>query len=227
MPQGVKIPFASIEVRWFLVGNPSEHAGVRRWFEEYAPFPRAVDLGPVEWRSRAGGQPDAYLLLPGQSDMGIKWREGTLQVKGLVAEAGLQRFCNRHEGRIQRWIKWTYSDLPPAYRGLFESQGEKGVRIAEVGKRRALRMLRFDGDDATLEVSTGTWFERGLGFEMTELEFAGDRYASVAFEAFPSDEWTNPEFVAVVERFLDGLSGYELRAVDSLSYPAWLSHVSG
>ena len=130
MPQGVQTPFASIEVRWFFAGDPAKHPGIRRWFEQYSPFPRAPDAGAIEWRGRLGGQPDVYLLLPGQADMGIKWREDTLQVKGLVEDLGPHTFRERHEGRIQRWIKWTYADLPPAYRALFDAHGADG-KIAE------------------------------------------------------------------------------------------------
>ena len=226
MPQGYPTPFASIEVRWFLEGDASIHLYVRNWFENYAPIPRSSDVNAIAWSGRLGGQPDVYLLLPGHADLGIKWREDMLQVKGLVEDLGLHAFCGRHEGNIQRWIKWTYADLPAAYRNLLDAPDDSGIQSADVRKRRALRMLRVDTADAALEVATGQWFDRGLGLEMTELELAGSHYCSIGFEAFPSDEWPRPEFVAVVERFLEGLTEADLLSTSSFSYPAWLGSQS-
>jgi hypothetical protein len=40
--------------------------------------------------------------------MGIKWREGMLQIKGRVEDLGTRHMGTRHRGRVQRWIKWTY-----------------------------------------------------------------------------------------------------------------------
>ena len=227
MPQGSQTPVASIEVRWFLDGDASSHPGVRHWFENYAPIPRSSNVGAITWRGRLGEQPDVYLLLPGHADVGIKWREGMLQVKGLVEDLGRHAFCGRYEGSIQRWIKWTYADLPAAYRSLLDARDDPGIEIASVGKRRAMRLMRCDMSDSPLEVPTGQWFDRGLGFEMTELELAGRNYCSIGFEAFPSDEWQRPEFVAIVERFLEGLAESVLLNARSFSYPAWLVSVSG
>ena len=54
--------------------------------------------------------------------MGIKWREGTLQIKGRIEDQGARRFGTRNEGRVQRWIKWTYAEVPAAYRALFDAE---------------------------------------------------------------------------------------------------------
>jgi hypothetical protein len=215
-------PFASIETRWFLDGDPHQHEAVSDWFENYRPFDSEGNVGPPNWLSRIGGEPDSYLLLPGYSSMGIKWREGTLQVKGLVADLGERTFGDHHEGRVQRWIKWTLDSLPPTYRDLFH--GETGLRVekARVQKVRALRLFRLDKANDPTEVEPGLCLERGLAFELTDLERAGRRYCSLAFEAFPGDEVMAREFCAVVECLLGGLSLVALDAGQSLSYPAWL-----
>ena len=56
---------------------------------------------------------------------------------------------------------------------------------------------------------------------MTELELDGERYCSVAFEAFPDDALTAAGFDAVVTGCLRGLAdALDLDA--SMAYPDWL-----
>ena len=152
--------------------------------------------------------------------MGVKWREGMLQIKGRVEDLGARRFDTRHQGRVQRWIKWTYPEVPAACRALFLDSARHGLATASVHKTRALRLISLDGAEPR-EVATGNVLDRGVGFEMTELELDGERYCSVAFEAFPDDVLTAAGFDAVVAGFLRGLTdALDLDA--SMAYPDWL-----
>ena len=213
-------PFTSMEARWFFEGAAGGYPGLHRWFETSTPFPRAAGVAAPEWRGRAGGEPDVYLLVPGCTDMGIKWREGTLQIKGRVDDLGARRFDTRHEGRVQRWIKWTYPEVPAACRGLFGQSERHGLATASVHKTRALRMISLDGGGPR-EVGPDRVLDRGVGFEMTELELDGERYCSVAFEAFPDDALTAARFDAVVAGFL-GVLDEPLGLEASMAYPDWL-----
>jgi hypothetical protein len=213
-------PFASIETRWFFEGDSSHHPDLRHWFESCAPFPRAADVRAPEWKDRDAGAPDVYLLMPGCTDMGVKWREGTLQIKGRVADLGERRFGTAQAGRVQRWIKWTYPEVPAAYRALFEANEAPRLETAPVYKTRALRMIKL-GSAKPEEVAPGIVLERGVGFEMTDLELNGERYCSVAFEAFPDDAAAEVDFNAAVTGFLGELAG-SLGIGASMSYPDWL-----
>ncbi len=215
------LPFASVETRWFFAGPAQRHPELRHWFETCRPFTGSADPGKPEWKGRAGGEPDVYLLMPGCDDMGIKWREGTLQVKGRVADLGARRFGSRHLGRVQRWVKWTYAEVPAAYRALFNGTGDTEIETASVHKTRALRMISLDSG-APAEVMPGTVLDRGVGVEMTDLELRGERYCSVAFEAFPDDGAAVAGFDTVVTGFLEAL-GQSLPVDASLSYPEWLA----
>jgi hypothetical protein len=219
---GVASPFTSCEVRWFLQGSSEKHETLRRWFMEFAPFKQDKDVGEPEWYGRLGEEPDIYLLLPDCDDMGIKWREGTLQIKGLIEELGPERFSGRHEGCVQRWIKWGYEELPPAYQSLFDVHEMDGLVRLSVHKTRAQRMFRIDACNEPAETVPGVMLERGLGFELTDLEVAGKQHCSIAFEAFPDDASMPAEFLSCVERLLEGLETSILDAGKSRSYPSWL-----
>ena len=219
----MNIPFASHELRWFFDGAVSNHPELRRWFETFAPFERKGDVGPPEWRERLGGEPDVYLLVPGADDMGIKWREGNFQIKGRVASLGVHSFCGRFRGRVERWVRWSYAGMPEAYRKLFQEREGRGLVTVGVGKTRALRKIKLDTYNGVAEeVDPKTFIDRGVNFELTDLEVGGKSYCTVAFEAYPDDSGMHAGFTRVVEAFLEGLAGVDLNAENSMSYPGWL-----
>jgi hypothetical protein len=220
------IPLASHEVRWFFEGQVNQHESLQRWFEAVTPFPKPSGVGPPGWQGRRDEHPDVYLLVPGSDDMGIKWREGALQIKGRVSSLGTHVFCGRHQGAIERWMKWSYANTPAAYQRLFMAGQETGLVTASVQKTRAIRKVRLDTmTGKAQEVDTNTYVDRGLGCELTDLEVAGKAYCSLAFEAFPNDSAMDAAFTQAVEAFLDGLTAFDLAAAHSRSYPAWLRSI--
>jgi hypothetical protein len=81
-------PLASQEVRWFFEGKSADHGTLRHWFETTDPLHKGTSIGAPIWKGRLDDQPNVYLLVPGCEDMGIKWRERELQVKGRVSDLG-------------------------------------------------------------------------------------------------------------------------------------------
>ena len=223
----LSIPYTSLEVRWFFPGSLRKQPELINWFERESPLPSAKDLASPTWRSRQNDEPDRYLLLPGKDDMGIKWREGSFQVKGLVSRLGVQRFAGRHTGLVEHWIKWSYAGLPEAYAELFDGQ-HPDLRTVAVHKIRALRRIRLDSFSGKMvEVSEEEELDRGVGVELTDLTVEGwGSFYSLAFEAFPVDAGLPAAFTRAVEIFLDSLP-VTLEATNSRSYPAWLHEVIG
>ncbi len=217
-------PFASQEVRWFFDGKSERHPLLRQWFETAAPIEKSADAGSPAWRGRLDDQPDIYLIIPGSEDMGIKWREGEFQVKGRVATLGTQVYAGRHRGRVERWVKWSYPGMPEAYRNLFLNASGQDLLSVEVHKVRALRKIRLDTmTNKAQEVAATIPIDRGLGFELTDLQADGVDYCSLAVEAFPDDSAMGAAFAATVGAFLQTLTDLDLGPERSMSYPAWLN----
>jgi hypothetical protein len=76
--------------------------------------------------------------------MGIKWREGEFQIKGRVSSLGTQVFCGRHQGEVECWVKWSYPDMPPAYKNLFLNGHKQELLTVAVQKVRTIRKVRID-----------------------------------------------------------------------------------
>jgi len=207
---------SSHEVRWFLEGGIDQHPALRHWVEEDAKDP--------QWIGRLGGKPDAYLLIPGASDMGIKWREGQLQIKGLECALGTQKFTGSFEGIVERWIKWGYEgkSVEGAFSQWFKPS-QDAPRIVEVHKTRCLRKVRLNPFAAMpIEVDSKTSIDRGGALEVTDLRVGVQAFTSVAFETFPNDSGMHRDFSVFVNAFLGRLSSVELTESNSMSYPAWL-----
>jgi hypothetical protein len=207
---------SSHEVRWFLEGGIDQHPELRRWVEEGATDPK--------WTGRLGGKPDAYLIVPGAADMGIKWREGQLQIKGLECSLGTQKLAGSFEGKVERWIKWSYEgkSVEAAFSPWFNFSNAT-PRIVEVHKTRCLRKVRLNPFAAmAIEVDSKTLIDRGGALEVTDLRVGAQAFTSVAFEAFPNDSGMHGDFSLFVNAFLGKLSAVELDESNSMSYPAWL-----
>jgi hypothetical protein len=221
----LRVPWSTLEVRWFLSG-PSAESGpaVEAWFRSRPrygggePAPIAWVPAPPAWRQ------DRYLVVPGHDDMGIKWREGRLEIKGRAAALGHQGFAPGIEGWCEAWVKWSYAGEPIEQRfgGLFRGRIAHGVVTVE--KRRLQRHLRLDAS-GVVEVGADDPRERGIDVELAEIRIAGsprELHWSLAFEAFPGDAETSTRFAPAVGRFLEGCSALPLTTGRSMSYPRWL-----
>jgi len=221
-PASPLLPFPSLEVRWFLDGEPESQPELLDWFLRCRPVSRHGEITDPQWQGRLNDEPDVYLVLPGNEDMGIKWREGALQIKGRVASLGTEIFAGRHYGHAQRWLKWSYGELPAGYRHLFTPQAD--LQTVEVHKTRLLRQMQLNTfTGAADEVAPDAMIDRGLSVELSRLVVAERAYTSVCFEAFPDDSGMDTAFNSVVNAFLAELDGPLLAAEQSFGYPGWLA----
>jgi hypothetical protein len=215
--------YATLEVRWFFEGPLEETGpGVEAWFRARphpagsgTPPPVAWAPEPPSWRQ------DRYLVVPGCDDMGIKWREGRLEIKGRESALGHRVFAPRIEGACERWTKWSYASdrVTQRFSGLFQDEG-----AVLVEKRRLQRLFRLADGVEAIEVGPDQPRGRGINVELTRIRSSGggETHWSLAFEAFPGDEHVAALFAPAVTRFLEGYPALPLSAKRSMSYPRWL-----
>ena len=193
------MPLITCEMRWILDGAlPAE---VERWFHPAAPAAPA-------WRE------DRYLLLPGAADMGIKEREGRLEIKGRLAEFGSHAIAAGIEGNAERWCKWSYA-AAARLRGL---QGGDAVVVA---KRRAQRhfLLAPGGGAQEAQRDLG---RRGFSLEITRIRLGAGDHWSLGVEAAPDDATLLDDLLRALAVVLQGFP-LPLPLARSRSYPMWLA----
>src|SRR5207302_10844196 len=89
--------FTTAEVRWFFEGPiPDE-------IEQWSCSSLALDAAPRE---------DHYLLFPAALCLGLKLREGWLEIKYLVESVGIHTFMPDCTGPFRVWTKDPYGEPP-------------------------------------------------------------------------------------------------------------------
>ncbi len=183
----------SAELRWFKRGKlPQE---ISKWFQQ-------DDLeGQLQQPEE---REDLYLYSPGIEYLGLKLRQGRLEIKWRKAELGVQWFGNRVEGKVEKWGKWLCQDSTGESFQLTDIVGEKSW--VSVKKVRSQRLYE------------------NCALELTQLNIGGNDWWSLAFEASDDDSLID-NLKTIANLVFKTYNGLELQAQDSYAYPSWLDIV--
>ena len=200
--------YPTLEVRWFNRGSIPKV--VREWFAR-------GELAPNHEPPRV----DQYLRLPRSNALGIKLREGRLEIKQRLHQYGNIRFHRRATGAIEHWRKWS---MPLALTGnsLSEVLVPQSSWIA-VRKERMLRCYCCDTEGQVISTQ-GRCVDRGCHMELTAVQ-AGDRvWWTLAFEAYGAEPSLRGSLTSTMGYILerDG-APITLASRASYGYARWLA----
>lgn len=199
-----------VEVRWFYEGTiPPE---ILAWFQRGGQ-------GPEEPSCRV----DYYLRLPDRDSLGIKLREGRLEIKQRCHQYGVVRLHERVTGRVEHWRKWSF-ELAQADGGLASLAVPASAWI-EVRKERRLRTYRPTRREEVVAVRAGSRPGRGCDWELTTVRTGGKVWWSVCFEAFGGGSALRETLLVVTRHVLGGGAPRAFDAAHSCGYPGWLGMV--
>ena len=195
--------YTTVELRWFLPG----------------PLPLPV----LDWFGSLGSgmaapppRTDRYLVLRGRDDLGIKLREGRLEIKGRTAELGACRLGPRVVGEVEAWCKWSLAaEEAQAPMRVLDADPESGVPVR---KDRALR--RFVTTEAGVREAPLATLE-GCQVEATSLEAPFGVWWTIALEALVGPAPGLEPLATIGEHVLADFPD-TLGERDSRSYPGWL-----
>lgn len=194
--------YSTAEVRWFTRGPLPEP--VVAWFEAVA--------GAPAWGERT----DCYVRPACRDGLGVKWREGTLEVKRRLEIVGEERLHEGVVGCVERWRKWT---LPLVQAASVEEPAGDWV---DVHKRRRIRDWTVAGAQVR-RVPDEAYVAQGCSLELGQVEVGGRVWWSVCLEAFGADEDRLTDDLRRVARHVFANDATPTLAADrSMSYPVWL-----
>jgi len=195
---------ATHEVRWFGSGAAPE--AVRDWF--------AAAPEPVVPPSRV----DHYLHLPDDDSLGVKLREGRIEVKQRQGEKKTAAFHARVTGATAGWHKWSF----PLVEGMpaLAEIAETPTAWLAVHKSRRLRSYAMNADGDIHLVSPQDPPPQGCDWELAAVRLGEQLWWSVCFEAYGP----NPEVILhrITAHLLATYPPPPLTLDQSWSYPAWL-----
>lgn len=186
----------TIEMRWFYPGTiPTE---VKGWFQQDCP---GEQLGSVEARE------DVYLYLPECDYLGIKLRQGKLEIKWRKAKLGILHIGEGWKGQAEKWAKWACED-PMQETFVPADVVNKGpwVNVKKVRSQRSYQSCHV---------------------EITQLNLKGDVWWSLGLEALTEHVTPIDNFQVVASQVLKAYPNLQLQASDSYAYPSWLFLVVG
>jgi hypothetical protein len=201
------MPLITCEMRWFLRGALPPQ--VERWFEG-----DGARTAPV-WRE------DRYVL-SGLADMGIKQREGRVEVKGRTAKLGAHVLAPDIEGSAERWCKWSYdaAAIADGFRGCLQ-----GCETLVIAKGRVQRHFLLHPGGLTEGAAQRDLARRGFSVELTQIRVpsAGDHW-SLGIEAAPDDAALLGDLLRALGEVLRGFP-LPLPRTRARSYPQWLARL--
>jgi len=195
------------EVRWFQ--KSTTWPDVEAWFKM-----GAMDATIEPFRV------DYYLSMPFEEELGIKVRDGKLEIKRRVHDDGVHSFSDRVSGYVSTWRKWSFPLVNSEE--FLESTKEPWIKI---GKDRTVRKFQAIEHDQIEEVHPRSLAIRGCILEFTRLTDMRDSFwCSIGIEAFgdfaESKENNVKSFLAkLIKETRCPILPVEI----SMDYPSWLS----
>jgi hypothetical protein len=204
--------FETIEVRWFWPGSVPR--AVEEWFQQ-------GEREPDEQLPRV----DHYLRTRDAESLGIKLREGRIEIKQRLQRHGIVRFRGQAAGVMEQWGKWGFA-LAEAGESLVDRIHPFPTWVA-VEKERKLRRYRLSGGREMAAISAQEWPQRGCDFELVRVRAGSQAWWSLCLEAFGIPLFLLENLMLVAGHVLAGDIPLTLEARDSCGYPEWLGIVSG
>ncbi len=200
--------FQTIEVRWFYQGALPDEIG--KWFDT-----AGERLENIDTRS------DVYLQ-SSAPDIGVKSRQGNLEVKYRQQELGEFAIDGMGSSRIEQWSKWICMD---------DGAGLSPVKLAnrpgwlKVDKIRDRRLYRVEFGDPISLTQIATPTASIASIELTQLQVLGQNWWTVACEYFGNEIEIEIEFLPLVMMLCAGSSLFRYKARVSCGYPQWLKAI--
>ncbi|MCX7594581.1 MAG: hypothetical protein N2235_12615 [Fischerella sp.] len=198
------------ELRWFYPGKVPED--MQHWFEQNC---LVQPIQPPEARE------DLYLYSPECEFLGIKLRQGQLEIKWRKAELGLVRFGEFIEGKVEKWTKWLCQD--PMEESSQLQQILSHPAWVSIKKVRYSQHYQVSSQFSLQPVSSKENIDNGCSVELTHLVISDRHWWSLAFEAFGDDARLLDNLQFTANSIFNTYEGSKLLAVDSYAYPIWLA----
>lgn len=187
------------EVRWFL---PNPRPDLVLWFEGLS-----ADAYTREARE------DQYLLLPRQVALGVKVREGRLELKYRIGSPESVWVAPGVPGRLEEWEKFS---LQTEAAGPYAIEDRVAACWLPVLKKRLVTLVT-SGENGPAFHAPDQAVTAGVQLEYTELQIEGTRRTTIGLE------WPSDSGVRFPETFLGQLLGkMDLQGAPSMGYPEFL-----
>ncbi len=202
--------YPTVEVRWFYQGQVP--TAVFDWFT-------AIDDGLVTEPART----DHYLQSLSFDGIGIKLREGRIEIKQRVQTIQTVQFGRQISGIIEQWQKWGF---------LLAAQNEfteniKAPQWIAVAKSRWIQSFRSEWTQKRQARFPELTLEADCRIELTELLVLDKQWWTLGLESYGDDETAvSTKLLPAAAWAFSSATAPQLNAQASFSYPQWLLSIT-
>ncbi len=201
----------TVELRWFFPGHIPEDMVV--WFEQI-PSEEEIIEQPI--------RVDKYLWTKPQEGVGVKVREGRVEVKQRTGEPRTVQMGEQVCGVIELWEKRQVVDAD------LDELAEVGKWVP-VEKKRRLRHFYGKGAAIAKQFLAKHRPEAVLPpdchLEITAVRLAGAAWWTLGFEAEGTEVVVEEKLLPIVEKVFETAPPMALDVSASFGYPQWLANV--
>jgi len=197
---------SSTELRWFYPGKLPQ--AISNWFaSEY--------LGKISEPPEK--REDIYLYVAADCDyMGIKLRQGRLEIKWRKAELGIVNIAKGVEGKLESWDKWCEDSTTKNFQPQDVIDKSHWVKVSKLRQQRKYQVL----EQKVQAVPLNATIDQGCNVELTQLTINGNNWWSIALETFGASTDNLP---IVANKVFSHYNVCSLEAKNSFAYPSWLT----
>ncbi|MEA5599290.1 hypothetical protein [Rivularia sp. UHCC 0363] len=194
------------EVRWFYSGNIPE--SIESWFKHCL-------LSPTKLPEK---REDVYLYAPNCDYLGIKLRQGALEIKWRYPKSNVMNFGSVVEGNVEKWSKWRLDSTGEAFQLTQIGDNPVWVRVAKVRFSQLYQVVA----NTVQPVSSDPNVDNGCSLELTNIEVNGNKWWSIALEAFGEDSNLKDNLQVTANFVFRNYDNFSLQAKSSYGYPSLL-----
>lgn len=194
--------------------SPKLTAELRWFFDHPLPFSEVFTSFSV---SEPAERQDHYLLGSGER-LGVKWREGNVEVKQQQGKAEV--FAEQEvAGYLEQWTKWSFA--------LEDKQAlSLGSRWLPITKRCRLLTFAYDARRHTVSPETKLEDENLCTLEYTHLTVVEGDYYTLGLEASGESNLVKPSLIQTIAYLSEHVHFEKLGLMqgNSSNYARWIQH---
>ena len=205
--------YRTTETRWFF--KDAIPRPVTDWFQSVLPG----DTMEVVSESRE----DLYLLARGRGDLGLKYRQNSLQLKLQNGYHSFSALSDRVAGLVGDWQRftWAYDRTSVDLAQTAFASPNVGYRV-QVRKNRRQRAFQLDPGGQVRPLRVGETPALPLLIEITEVAFDSYSGWTMGLDAVGNPMQAHPGLLRAAEAILETFPLLPLEAGASQSYPDFL-----
>ena len=193
-----------------------------RWF-----LPGSMPGNLVDWLQQQNGvyddQPprtDVYMVLPQQDMLGIKLREGRLELKKRI----IQHEAYNAEGiggKIESWKKWSIMAADGVSPGTMYFQD--AAHWISIQKNRFLQKYEVSETGGLMPHPQTGYPASGIAVELSELTLMENTWWTFGLECFGNTGNNHKVLIHSIPSLISGFPASGLTRASSAGYPEWIN----